>query len=100
MMELTGSQKKYLKGLAHHLKPTVFIGKNGLTGAVLDSLNQALTDHELIKIKFIDLKDMKRELTGEIAIKTSSQVIGLIGNMAIIYRQHPEREKRKINLPV
>lgn len=98
-MELSGSQKKYLRGLAHHLKPTVFIGKQGVTEAVMSSLDQALNDHELIKVKFVDFKGAKKELSREIAEKSSSQLIGLIGNIAIIFRRHPDRDQRKIKLP-
>ena len=54
---LKSYQKKFLRELAHDLKPIVFIGQKGITPTLLDSLNQALSDHELIKIKFIEFKD-------------------------------------------
>ena len=50
-MDLKGYQRKYLRSLAHHLKPTVFIGKNELTEGVFNSINDAFSNQELIKIK-------------------------------------------------
>lgn len=98
---LTGYQKKYLRGLAHELKPIVFIGQKGITPTLLDSLNQALSDHELIKIKFIEFKkkEYKKQFITEIEAKTGCRTAGIIGHMAIVFRRHPDAEKRRIVLP-
>ena len=99
MEKLKGSQKKYLRAQAHHLKPVVMIGAKGSTTQLISSVNAALNDHELIKIKFGEFKEAKKEISQEIAGKTKSELIGLIGNIAILYRQNPNPEKRKIKLP-
>ncbi len=101
MQSLTGSQAKYLRGLAHGLKPVVYVGQKGITSALLDSVHEALSAHELIKLKFVDLKDrrMKAEFAAEIERRTASRLAGLIGHVAILYRPHPDPEKRKITLP-
>jgi len=98
---LKSYQKKYLRGLAHDLKPIVFIGRKGITQTLLDSLNQALSDHELIKIKFIEFKEKeyKTQFVAEIEAKTGCMAAGIVGNMAIVFRRHPDAEKRKIILP-
>jgi RNA-binding protein len=75
------------------------IGAKGVTDQLLGSVDLALTDHELIKIKFGEFKEAKKEITAEIALATHSEMIGLIGNIAILYRQHPDLEKRKIRIP-
>ena len=98
MDKLKGSQKKYLRAQAHHLKPLVIIGTKGVTGQLIGSVALALKDHELIKVKFGEFKESKKEISEEIATATKSELIGLIGNVAILYRQHPEPEKRKIKL--
>lgn len=46
---MTGKQKKYLRGLAHDMKPLVQIGQRGLTDAVAGQVDAALTDHERIR---------------------------------------------------
>lgn len=97
-MELTGSEKKHLRGLAHSVKPTAFIGKNGITQEVLDAVEIALNAHELIKIKFTDYKEDRKPLSAEVAEKSQSVLCGVIGNNAILYRRHSDPEKRKIKL--
>jgi RNA-binding protein len=99
MEKLKGSQKKYLRSQAHHLKPLVIIGTKGVTGQLIGSVDLALKDHELIKIKFGEFKEAKKEISEEIAKATKSELIGLIGNIAILYRQNPNPEKRKIKIP-
>ena len=99
MEQLKGSQRKYLRSQAHHLKPLVLIGRNGINKQVMGSVDLALKDHELIKVKFGEFKDAKKEISAEIAQTTKSELIGIIGNIAIFYRQHTEPEKRKIKVP-
>ena len=96
---MKGSARKYLRSLAHHLKPVVIVGKNGINDQVIGSVDLALKDHELIKVKFGEFKEAKKEISAEIAQATKSEVVGIIGNIAIFYRQHPEPEKRKIKIP-
>jgi len=95
MKELTSSERKKFRGLAHGLKPIVQIGQNGLTEKVIEAIKIALKDHELIKIKFIDYKDEKKEISAEIAEKTKSTLAGLIGNIAIFYKMSANPEKRR-----
>jgi RNA-binding protein len=99
MNKLKGSQKKYLRAQAHHLKHLVIIGAKGPTATLMKSVDLALKDHELIKVKFGEFKESKKEISEEIAQATKSELIGLIGNVAIFYRQNPDPEKRKIKIP-
>lgn len=96
---LTSNQRKFLRGEAHHLDPVVLIGKSGVTDALIGAANAALEAHELIKVRFNDFKDQKSVLVREIETKTASELCGLIGHVAIFFRQHPDPEKRKIELP-
>lgn len=98
MEKLKGSAKKYLRSLAHHLKPVVIVGKNGIGGQFIASVDAALNDHELIKIKFGDFKEEKKEMSAQIAEETQSEVVGIIGNVVIFYRRHPQPDRKKINL--
>ena len=99
MEQLKGTQRKNLRSQAHHLKPLVIIGRNGINQQVIGSVDLALKDHELIKVKFGEFKDTKKEISAEIAQATKGEVVGIIGNIAILYRQHHEPEKRKIKIP-
>ena len=72
MEKLNPGSKRKLKSLAHHLKPVVLIGQKGITESLIKAVDKALSDHELIKVKFIDLKDEKRELTEKIVENTGA----------------------------
>ena len=101
MEKLKGFQRKYLRGLAHSMKPVVFIGQKGLTPAIRLSTEKALDRHELIKVKFIDFKqkDQKSEIARLLESETGSEVVGMIGHTAILYRRQSDPEKRRIALP-
>jgi len=98
MEKLKGSQKKYLRAQAHHLKPLVMVGAKGVTDGLIGSVDLALADHELIKVKFVEFKEAKKEIAAEIAQATKSELVGLIGNIAILYRPNPDPAKRKIQV--
>ena len=99
---MKGYQKKYLKGLAHTLKPTVFVGQKGAVASVVNALDDALDKHELIKVKFVEFKEkaQKEEILAVLEQKTSAERVGMIGHVATLYRQQKDPEKRKITVPV
>jgi len=99
MDKLKGSQRKYLRAQAHHLNPLVIIGTKGVTDNLIGSVDLALKDHELIKIKFSEFKEAKKEISEDMAKATKSEVVGIIGNIAILYRRQQDPEKRKIKIP-
>ncbi len=101
MSKLKGFQKKYLRGLAHNLKPLVLIGQKGLTEELVKSADQALDRHELIKVKFNEFKekDQKAAITEELCKVTKAEVAGTIGHISILYREQKDLEKKKIFLP-
>ena len=94
--ELHGFQRKYLRGLAHKLKPVVQVGHDGITDGVIGALEQALTDHELVKIRMHEPED-KKAMAAQLAARTGAQLCGLVGHTAILYRPHPD--KPAIELP-
>lgn len=91
-MPLSYAQRKKLKALAHHLKPVVQIGKKGLTEDVVKAIESELINHELIKVQFVDFKEEKKEMLGEIVERTAAEMVALIGHKAILYRENPEKE--------
>ena len=96
---LTNKQNAYLRSQAHHLQPTVQIGRLGLTEEILEKVRAELAAHELIKVKFLDYKDEKREMSTTIANLTKAELVTIIGNIAVLYRRHDDPEKRQIRLP-
>lgn len=99
MLELTGKQRKFLRGQAHALRPIVRIGKHGLSGAVRQQALDAFVSHELIKIKMEAEREERAGLAADLAAGCEAAVAGVIGGVAILYRPHAHPEKRAIKLP-
>lgn len=94
---LSSEDIRYLKALAHHLKPVVMLGNQGLTPAVLREIAINLDAHELIKIKIqgADREARERVLT-QICDELDAQAVQHIGKLLILWR---EGKKPKITLP-
>lgn len=99
MGELKGSQRKYLRGLAHSYKPLVQIGKEGLSESVIRAVDTALEAHELIKLKIAAERDEREQLVPLVEARLNCECVGTVGRTAILYREHPDPEKRKITVP-
>jgi RNA-binding protein len=97
-VELTSAQRKRLRGLAHDLHPLVQLGKEGLTAAALDQIDRELARHELIKVRFLSLKEERRTAAREIESRLDCALAGLVGHVAIYYRPHADPKKRRIEL--
>jgi RNA-binding protein len=100
MQALTGLQKRHLRALGNKLNPVVYIGKSGLSESVLRSIEESLNDHELIKIKYLEFKEERKELNAQIVEKCGCVVAGEVGHTALFFRQNPDEQKQKIKLPV
>ena len=97
MIELTSKQRKNLEKLAHNLNPIVIIGGAGLTEGVTNMVASSLEAHELLKIKFNEYKDEKKELITEVCQQLDASLVRIIGNVAILFRPAPEEDDRKIS---
>ncbi len=98
-MKLDGYQRRKLRSLAHHLKPVVQVGKGGLSPAVVAAIDDALEAHELIKVRLVGDKSEKREAVSALEDELGCKEVGLVGHVATLYREHPEPEHRKVELP-
>ena len=91
---LNPSARKSLRKQAHHLKPTVFVGKDGMSQTVIAAARESLDAHELIKVRFVS----KKEISAQLAELSESDLVGMIGHLAILYRQHPDEARRKVQI--
>ena len=94
--KLSNSVVSKLKSLAQKLEPVLALGKSGASEGFLKSLDEVLGQHELVKIKFAAFKDERKTLAPQLAKKTGSQLIWIVGHVAVFYRQQPDPEKRKV----
>ncbi len=80
-----------LKKKAHALPALVHIGKAGLGQNVIEEIIKQLKIHHLVKIKFLknfmdDTPKTKREIGEELATKTDSTMICMVGNTVVLYK--------------
>lgn len=97
-MALTGKQARHLRALGHHLDPVVHLGKDGVTEALARAIDQALTDHELVKVKLNpEAPDERHDAAESLATTLHAEVAQVLGRTFLLYRRHPSLPK--INLP-
>lgn len=93
---LHGSTVRKLRSLAQKLQPVLSLGKSGASDAFLKSLDEALGQHELVKIRFAAFQDERKTLGPQLAEKSNSHLVWIVGHVAVFYRQQPDAEKRKV----
>jgi RNA-binding protein len=98
-MKLTETQKKFLRGLGHQLKPVIMIGEAGLSDSVFNEFCSTIEHHELIKVR-VRAGDRKTRdsIIDELCKKGSAELVTRIGNVALLYRRN--EEKPRIPLPL
>jgi RNA-binding protein len=93
-MKLSEKQRRYLRGLAHPLKPVILIGNAGVSEGVVAETRRALADHELIKVRMTGAEREARDAALEdLAKVTDSELVGRIGHVATLYRRSAELPK-------
>jgi RNA-binding protein len=96
-MALSGKQRRFLRGLGHHLEPVVHVGRHGLDEGVIAALDQALLDHELVKIKVGQgAPDGRHEVAAALADGTGAEIAQVLGNSLLLYRRHPDKPTIKL----
>ncbi len=82
-----------LKSRSQKLKPIIHVGHDAITDAVISALDQALADHGLVKVRFTDHKSERKGLAAELATRTNSRQILLVGHTVTLYRA-PQQSSR------
>jgi len=97
---LKGKERAELRAEAHHLNPTVHIGQHGVTPSVIGALDDALRTRELVKVKLGAKDDLKpNDAANSLALSTNSAVVQVIGRTATLFRENPDIQKKKGDLP-
>ena len=93
-------ERAELRGEAHHLSPTVHVGQQGLSAALITSLDDALRTHELVKVKLGKNAEVKaKDAAASLALATASEIVQVIGRTATFYRENPDVQKKTGDLP-
>ncbi len=97
-VQLTGKQKRYLRGLGSTMEPILQIGKGGVLPGVVAQARDALEARELIKVRILSncLEDRK-EVARLLAERSGSALVQVIGKTFLLYR--PSSQDPQIQLP-
>ena len=92
MAALTSKQRAYLRSLAHSLKPVVQVGNEGVTKALLKSVQEAFNTRELLKVKVQEgaPEDTRATADAIVAALDDVHVPQTIGRTIVLYRPHPD----------
>jgi RNA-binding protein len=97
-MALTSNQIRHLKNMAHSLKPVIQIGQNGVSESVSRELDNALTHHELLKVKLAsDNREDRLSMIEQLIELSQAEKIQYIGKIVTLFRRNPKQPK--IELP-
>ncbi|MCX7042653.1 MAG: ribosome assembly RNA-binding protein YhbY [Gammaproteobacteria bacterium] len=95
---LSNPQKRYLRGLAHDLKPVVMVGAKGITANLVAELDSALEQHELVKVKVAaEDRDSRDAFIADLATQATAELVSRIGHTAVLYRR--SKDKPLVILP-
>jgi RNA-binding protein len=92
-LPLNGKQRRALRALGHHLEPVVLVGQHGVTDAVVAAVDQALHDHELIKVKIHEGPEDRKEAAQRLAEATGAELAQLLGRVALLFKKRDEDSK-------
>ena len=82
----TGKQNRALRAQAHHLKPRLRIGHEGITSQLLAQLQHELEAHHLVKVKLAKKTTDRKAVAQQLAEQTGAHVAQLVGRIVLLYR--------------
>lgn len=98
-MSLSAADKKQYRAIAHNLNPIIIIGDKGLSEGLLEELNRALNDHELIKVKIaVGDRDDRAAITEALLSETKAELVQSIGKVAVLLRRTKKPNPKLSNL--
>ncbi len=94
---LTSKQRATLKGIASTEDTILQIGKNGIVDTLVVQVSDALKAREIVKMKVLEGAMLSpAEAAQELAEKTKSEVVQVIGNKLVLFKRNPQNPKIKL----
>lgn len=98
-MTLSNADKKHYRAIAHNLNPVIIVGDKGLTENLIEELNRALHDHELIKVKIaIGDRNDRSEIMATLIEATKAELVQSIGKVIVLLKKNPKAKPKLSNL--
>lgn len=89
---LRGKQRRYLRGLGVNMQPLVFVGKQGITDAVVTELENVVKMRELVKVRLLDtVGGERKDVARELATRTHCELVQVLGRTVLLYRRNEEK---------
>lgn len=99
-MPLSPERKKQYRNIGHNLNPVVTVAGNGLSEGLMEELDRALNDHELIKVKLmISDRDLRKQVSAEMVKKAGAELVQEIGKVALVFRAAKRPNLKLSNIP-
>jgi RNA-binding protein len=90
----TGDLRRKLRAHGHAMSPIVQVGKAGVTAGLVKQVNQALADHELIKVKVLGECPLDRHEVGErLDLEPGVDLVQIVGRVLLLYKRHPQKPR-------
>ncbi|RPI64725.1 MAG: YhbY family RNA-binding protein [Planctomycetaceae bacterium] len=101
ILELNSKQKAALRTLGQRLKPTVVIGKAGLSDSLITNVKAVIARVELLKVRMpAGSAEQRQQMADDLAKACDAAVAGVVGRNALLYRSSEEvAPKNRIVLP-
>ena len=97
MEELSGKQRRYLRGQGNSIRPTVYLGKDGISDSLLNSLGEAFNNRELVKVRIEKSCELERKEAGhQLAQAAAAHMVQVLGNTLLLYRPDPNKPEKKL----
>ena len=95
---LTSKQRAELRAEAQKLDAIIQIGKDGISLETVQTADQALYARKIIKINVLDNSGLDvKDAAYELALKTKSDVVQVIGNKFVLYKKTDKETRRAVN---
>ncbi|HOJ77527.1 MAG TPA: ribosome assembly RNA-binding protein YhbY [Bacillota bacterium] len=92
---MLNKQRNFLRALGNEMQPIVIVGKSGINENLLEQLDQALTARELVKCRVLPHTPFDtREIAEELALKTNSEIVQVVGRNMLLYRKPTGKESK------
>ena len=93
MSKLTTGMKRRIKRKLGEEKPTIWIGKNGVSQEILKEIEKQLEKTKMVKLKILKTaiaQDEAKKIAMQIAEQTKAELVEVRGHTLILYK-HPKK---------
>ncbi|HET9682502.1 MAG TPA: YhbY family RNA-binding protein [Gemmatimonadaceae bacterium] len=94
-MTLSSKERAELRAEAHHLTPSVHVGHQGLTDALVQTLDDALRTRELVKVALAKTTEVSaKDASHQLAERLGADVVQTIGRTCTLFRENPDLKRK------